>query len=413
IYKKHCRPKIIQPTFVIHHPYGFQPLAKNIDQEKLASFQVVVAGAEIVNAFSELNDPLEQEKRFKEQEKMFKGGFEEAQRSDEEFVEALEYGMPPAAGFGLGIDRLVSIITDSDSLREVILFPLMKPFPIIFCEGQIAELLEVRLFNATSEEQKITTIGLKRLGVSSDATLSNTCLFDGIKRLTGEEIFSSGKITFNNPNGIIVIPPKSSKVINVKSVISYGTMGQTVGVSLERITPNSCESLLEISLPVNGKIYGIAAAPSLARVTVGTPLPILTAPVVPAPTDSISDVRIWESDITIINGSVVFSRMSLRQTPSDVTNFKLTIGGTEVATVASLDANGYINFTFDKTIQTGTINVRVSADITRGYDKIIKPFLESVFDVEIKDVKYGVDIPIIGVPAVTGGIISLSKRPKE
>jgi lysyl-tRNA synthetase class 2 len=126
IYKKHCRPKIIQPTFVIHHPYGFQPLAKNIDQEKLASFQVVVAGAEIVNAFSELNDPLEQEKRFKEQEKLFKGGFEEAQRSDEEFVEALEYGMPPAVGFGLGIDRLVSIITNSDSLREVILFPLMK-----------------------------------------------------------------------------------------------------------------------------------------------------------------------------------------------------------------------------------------------------------------------------------------------
>jgi len=127
IYKKYCRPKIVQPTFVINHPYGFQPLAKNIDHEKLASFQVVVAGAEIVNAFSELNDPVEQKKRFKEQEKMFKGGFEEAQRSDEEFIEALEYGMPPAAGFGLGIDRLVSLITDSDSLREVILFPLMKP----------------------------------------------------------------------------------------------------------------------------------------------------------------------------------------------------------------------------------------------------------------------------------------------
>lgn len=107
IYKKYCRPKIIQPTFVTHHPYGFQPLAKNLDENKLASFQVIVCGAEIINAFSELNDPVEQEKRFKEQEKMFKGGFEEAQRSDEEFVEALEYGMPPAAGFGLGIDRYV------------------------------------------------------------------------------------------------------------------------------------------------------------------------------------------------------------------------------------------------------------------------------------------------------------------
>ncbi|HNP79796.1 MAG TPA: lysine--tRNA ligase [Candidatus Pacearchaeota archaeon] len=127
IYKKYCRTKIIQPTFVIHHPYGFQPLAKNLDENKLASFQLVVAGGEIVNAFSELNDPVEQEKRFKEQEKMFKSGFEEAQRSDEEFIEALEYGMPPAAGFGLGIDRFVSIITNSNSLREIILFPLMKP----------------------------------------------------------------------------------------------------------------------------------------------------------------------------------------------------------------------------------------------------------------------------------------------
>ncbi|MDD3292928.1 MAG: lysine--tRNA ligase [Candidatus Pacebacteria bacterium] len=126
IYKKYCRPKIIQPTFVTHHPYGFQPLAKNLDENKLASFQVIVCGAEIINAFSELNDPVEQEKRFKEQEKMFKGGFEEAQRSDEEFVEALEYGMPPAAGFGLGIDRFVLMITNSNSLREVILFPLMK-----------------------------------------------------------------------------------------------------------------------------------------------------------------------------------------------------------------------------------------------------------------------------------------------
>lgn len=127
IYKKCCRPKIINPTFVTHHPYGFQPLAKNLDENKLASFQVVVVGTEIINAFSELNDPMEQEKRFKEQERMFKGGFEEAQRIDEDYVEALEYGMPPAAGFGLGIDRFVSIITDSSSLREVILFPLMKP----------------------------------------------------------------------------------------------------------------------------------------------------------------------------------------------------------------------------------------------------------------------------------------------
>jgi lysyl-tRNA synthetase class 2 len=128
IFKKYCRPKIVQPTFVIHYPVGFQPLAKQLekDPKKLANFQLVASGMEIINAFSELNDPIEQRKRFEEQEKLFKQGFEEAQRRDEDFLEALEYGMPPAAGFGLGIDRLVALLTNSHSLREVILFPTMR-----------------------------------------------------------------------------------------------------------------------------------------------------------------------------------------------------------------------------------------------------------------------------------------------
>ena len=128
IYKKYCRPKIWQPTFVIHYPEGFQPLAKSLenDPKKLANFQLVAAGWELTNAFSELNDPIEQKERFKEQEKFFKEGLEEAQRLDEDFIEALEYGMPPAAGFGLGIDRLVALLTNSHSLRETILFPVMR-----------------------------------------------------------------------------------------------------------------------------------------------------------------------------------------------------------------------------------------------------------------------------------------------
>jgi lysyl-tRNA synthetase class 2 len=128
IYKKYCRGKIWQPTFVIHYPEGFQPLAKSLedDPKKLANFQLVAAGWELTNAFSELNDPIEQRERFKEQEKFFKEGLEEAQRLDEDFIEALEYGMPPAAGFGLGIDRLVALLTNSHSLRETIMFPVMK-----------------------------------------------------------------------------------------------------------------------------------------------------------------------------------------------------------------------------------------------------------------------------------------------
>ncbi len=129
IYKKLCRPKIWQPAFIIHFPLGFQPLAKPLEEnpKKLANFQLVIGGMELCNAFSELNDPIEQRRRFEEQEKLFKSGFEEAQRMDENFLEALEYGMPPAAGFGMGIDRLVALLTDSHSLREVIFFPTMRP----------------------------------------------------------------------------------------------------------------------------------------------------------------------------------------------------------------------------------------------------------------------------------------------
>jgi lysyl-tRNA synthetase class 2 len=129
IYKKFCQPKIWQPTFIIHHPVEKSALAKVLegDPKKLASFQLVVAGWELAWAYSELNDPIEQRKRFEEQEKLFKAGFEEAQRIDEDYLEALEYAMPPAAGFGMGIDRLVALLTDSHSLREVILFPTMRP----------------------------------------------------------------------------------------------------------------------------------------------------------------------------------------------------------------------------------------------------------------------------------------------
>jgi lysyl-tRNA synthetase class 2 len=129
IYKKFCLPKIWQPTFVINHPLGAFPLAKSSEKNpsELASCQPIIAGYEMGLCHSELNDPIEQRRRFEEQEKMFKMGFEEAQRIDNDFLEALEYGMPPCVGFGLGIDRLSALLTDSHSLREIILFPTMKP----------------------------------------------------------------------------------------------------------------------------------------------------------------------------------------------------------------------------------------------------------------------------------------------
>lgn len=129
IYKKTCRPKLIQPTFITNYPLNYLPLAKkNPDAEGVVdAFQLIVGGVEIVKAFSELNDPLDQAQRFKEQDKKLREGDAEAQASDVDFIETLEHGMPPAGGVGVGIDRLAMLLTDSKNIKEVILFPTMRP----------------------------------------------------------------------------------------------------------------------------------------------------------------------------------------------------------------------------------------------------------------------------------------------
>lgn len=130
IYKHFVRPKIIQPLFMIDHPVELSPLAKSQEKNRayVERMQLLVAGGfELCNGFSELNDPLDQEERLKEQEDLRKKGDEEAQRYDEDFVTALKHGMPPTAGLGMGIDRLSALLTDSHSLKEIILFPTLKP----------------------------------------------------------------------------------------------------------------------------------------------------------------------------------------------------------------------------------------------------------------------------------------------
>lgn len=129
VFDKIVQPKLLQPTFVEDFPVDISPLAKRRrDNPRVARrFEFFIGGEELGNSFSELNDPLEQRERFLEQVKRREEGDEEAQRMDEDFLHALEYGMPPAGGLGIGIDRLVMIFTDSPSIREVILFPQLRP----------------------------------------------------------------------------------------------------------------------------------------------------------------------------------------------------------------------------------------------------------------------------------------------
>ncbi|MBF8280568.1 MAG: lysS [Candidatus Magasanikbacteria bacterium] len=129
LYKYSCRPKIIQPTFITDYPAEMIPLAKRKedDQSKIATMQLVVNGLEICKAYNELNDPIDQEERFHEQQALRERGAEEAMWFDEDYVIALKHGMPPTAGFGMGIDRLLQVLTGSHNLKEVILFPTLRP----------------------------------------------------------------------------------------------------------------------------------------------------------------------------------------------------------------------------------------------------------------------------------------------
>ncbi len=129
LYKKVARPKIIQPTFLTKHPTDLSPLSRRNDENPnvVDRFQLVVNGWEIVNAYSELINPIQQAEAFNSQAQAQERGDEEAHGKDDEFVLAMEHGFPPMAGWGMGIDRIVALLTNQDNLKDVVLFPLMKP----------------------------------------------------------------------------------------------------------------------------------------------------------------------------------------------------------------------------------------------------------------------------------------------
>jgi len=128
IFEALVEPKLVQPTFIMDYPTDISPLSRKRDDnpDYVERFELFIAGREIANAFSELNDPLDQKERFQKQMSEREAGDDEAHQMDEDFIRALEYGMPPAAGEGIGIDRLAMLLTGSSSIRDVILFPQMK-----------------------------------------------------------------------------------------------------------------------------------------------------------------------------------------------------------------------------------------------------------------------------------------------
>ena len=196
IFGNKCEKNFINPTFITDYPKSMSPLTKEhrSNPNLTERFELIVNGMEIANAYSELNDPIDQLKRFEDQLELSKKGDDEAMFIDMDFIKSLEYGMPPTSGIGIGIDRLVMLMTDKTSIQEVLFFPQMKP---IKKEPDISEDAKV-IFNRLKNIEQILLADFK-----SEFDLSNKKWDKVLKELRGNDLID----IFKSDDGSLFIKP--------------------------------------------------------------------------------------------------------------------------------------------------------------------------------------------------------------